>query len=470
MELLAREAESGPEHAGSEQRRLRGPAASTSAPRRVGLQKMASTGDRLRKWMRQSLRPAHDGGSVGLQAAGHELLLVDEDPVVHTIVRRYLTDRGLAMVSADSEASALKLLAQRWQQGGDARAFPSIIVLGLQMPGCNGLDVVRRFRALYPAAETPVIAYTSDDCSQTLPELLEAGFSDYATKSSGMGCADLLSRVCVQLNLVQTYKRVTRLERADRLLKDILPSNVVKQLVDGNNVQPQQLGEVSVLFSDIVGFTTLAAQMPTTDLISLLNDLFSAFDLLVMQHDVFKVETIGDSYMCVAGYDEKTRNDHAQRMVRLGLAFIQAASTIRLPNGKPLQIRVGINTGHAYGGVVGAVRPRYCLFGDTVNVASRMESSGVPGHVHISESVFTLCKSRDVAGFIAQDLAFEPLGPQQIKGKGEMCTWLVHTIVPTVRTAPGCLAPLRKESGIDKPCGCCSFNGHQQHNRFILAD
>jgi class 3 adenylate cyclase len=186
------------------------------------------------------------------------------------------------------------------------------------------------------------------------------------------------------------------------------------------------------LFSDIVGFTTLAASMSTAEVIIMLNQMFTAFDADVDELGVCKVETIGDAYMVVAGHEESSQDDHAQRVLRMAKRMIDRVRDMRLPDGSGLQIRVGIHTGPAYAGVIGTKCPRYCFFGDTVNTSSRMESNGFPMTVHCSESTYhELSMGSDGGGGMGGRRKSQlgeaciSLGSRQIKGKGAMTTYLV---------------------------------------------
>ncbi|XP_062611361.1 guanylate cyclase soluble subunit beta-2-like isoform X2 [Saccostrea cucullata] len=209
-------------------------------------------------------------------------------------------------------------------------------------------------------------------------------------------------------------------KKTDTLLYQMLPVKVANQLRDGGNVQAEKHENVTILFSDIVTFTNMAALCHPMDIVELLNDLFQRFDELTTKHDIYKVETIGDAYMVVSGVPEAT-DDHAIRIANMGLDMIQQTSHVINPvTNKSIQIRVGIHTGPVVSGVVGTKMPRYCLFGDTVNTASRMESHGLPGRVHISNT--THSEIREV-GYI-----LERRGGLDVKGKGIMDTYFINGV------------------------------------------
>ena len=275
---------------------------------------------------------------------------------------------------------------------GTVPRFPDVIILDVNFPSgyMSGIDTVKEIRRRFPRVSTPIIAHTIEEHPRDLMQLLDAGFSDYVSKRST--ASDLLARICVQVKTAATHRHLSRLEKGDAILQDILPGQVVGQLLERGHVEPEHLGEVSILFADIVGFTNMSSRLQTTSMIKVLNKLFSAFDRLAIHLGVFKVETIGDCYMCVAGHDLATKKDHARLMVQMGLSMIEEAQNVLLPDGYgSVRIRVGIHTGPVHAGVVGLSKPRYCLFGDTVNVASRMETTSKPGQLHVSEATYLSC-------------------------------------------------------------------------------
>ncbi|KAJ8972515.1 hypothetical protein NQ314_000160, partial [Rhamnusium bicolor] len=205
-------------------------------------------------------------------------------------------------------------------------------------------------------------------------------------------------------------------KKTEQLLNRMLPSYVAEKLKLGMPVDPEEFEEVTIYFSDIVGFTTISAHSTPFQVVDLLNDLYTCFDATINAYDVYKVETIGDAYMVVGGLPVRIP-DHAEQVATMALDLLHQSGRfcIRHLPGTPLRLRIGLHTGPCCAGVVGLTMPRYCLFGDTVNTASRMESTGSAWRIHLSDAT----KTRLVQ---AGGYQIEYRGPTEIKGKGKMDT------------------------------------------------
>jgi class 3 adenylate cyclase/HAMP domain-containing protein len=201
----------------------------------------------------------------------------------------------------------------------------------------------------------------------------------------------------------------------ERLLLNILPASIAERLKQGERVIADSCAEATVLFADIVGFTDLSTRISATELVELLSGLMSDFDQLAQLHGVEKIKTIGDAYMAVAGLPD-WRPDHAQAAVRLALDMLDAAASRKTRDGKSLQLRIGINSGPVIAGVIGIHKFAYDLWGDTVNIASRMQSHSEPGRVQVTEATHKLLKG---------EYECESRGTVEIKGKGAMSTYFV---------------------------------------------
>ena len=204
-------------------------------------------------------------------------------------------------------------------------------------------------------------------------------------------------------------------DRSERLLLNVLPAPIAARLKQGEAVIADRFPEVTVLFVDLVDFTRSSDRSTPERVVQVLDDLFTAFDRLAERHGLEKIKTIGDAYMAVGGLPEP-RPDHAEAVAEMALAVREETARHRDPSGQPLALRIGIDTGPVVAGVIGTTKFSYDLWGDTVNTASRMESSGVPGCIQVTERTYR--RLRD--GY-----RFERRGPIQIKGKGELVTWFL---------------------------------------------
>ncbi|KAM8862606.1 uncharacterized protein AB9W97_017897 isoform 2-T2 [Spinachia spinachia] len=227
-------------------------------------------------------------------------------------------------------------------------------------------------------------------------------------------------------NYAKTLKEKTEdLKRqrqlAEDLLHQMLPKSVARQLRQQKPVEAESYEKVTIFFSDIVGFTSISASCAPLQVVEILNNLYMCFDTRIDSYDVYKVETIGDAYMVVSGLPERNGDRHADEIAKMALDLVAAVRQVSIPHmpDQRLQLRAGIHTGPCVAGIVGYKMPRYCLFGDTVNTASRMESTSMPQKIHTSSETFLA---------LIKDNAYELQlrGEIEVKGKGKMNTyWLV---------------------------------------------
>jgi class 3 adenylate cyclase len=205
-------------------------------------------------------------------------------------------------------------------------------------------------------------------------------------------------------------------DRADSLLRNILPEVIAERLKADKQLVPESFESVTILFADIVGFTQLSTRLQPIQLVDLLNRIFSIFDNLAERFGLEKIKTIGDAYMVAAGLP-LTRTDHANAIADMALAMQTAVRHFHSDFGENLQIRIGINSGSAVAGVIGTKKFIYDLWGDTVNVANRMESSGRPNRIQVTEATYELLRHH---------YTFVERGKVNVKGKGPMQTyWLI---------------------------------------------
>ncbi len=258
-------------------------------------------------------------------------------------------------------------------------------------------ETVGRTRAGDRGAQAPVI--TTDAIGR-----LASAFN-----SMNAELRDAMQAVERQAAEIEAQRQV-----ADDLLRNILPESITKRLEHESTIADWH-GQVTVLFADMVGFTQLSSILSATELVSKLNEVFSAFDDLVAKHGLEKIKTIGDCYMAVGGLPE-AREDHAEIVAAMALEMLPVLERVSAGWEHKLQIRIGLNSGAVVAGVIGKHKFVYDLWGDAVNIASRMESHGVVGSVHVSESTQAL---------LADKYAFEDRGMIEIKGKGQRHTYLI---------------------------------------------
>jgi guanylate cyclase len=229
------------------------------------------------------------------------------------------------------------------------------------------------------------------------------------------------ANLCVPLGITFAMLRYTDIRRrraearSDELLTNAIPVSIAARLKRGEKRIAQTYPETTVLFADLVGFTPWSRQTDPAQVVSFLDELFTRFDELAAASGVEKIKTIGDSYMAVAGAPEP-RADHASAAMTLARGMITAVDDARRRSGVPLELRIGLASGPVVGGVIGQRRILFDLWGDTVNIASRMESSGVPERIHVAPS------TRDL---LHDTLSFEQREPVEVKGVGRMTTYLL---------------------------------------------
>jgi class 3 adenylate cyclase/sensor domain CHASE-containing protein len=252
-------------------------------------------------------------------------------------------------------------------------------------------------------------------------EVQQIGRSNDLTQRVHVQGNDEIGHLGYQINTMLGELQISReklaeeQQKAEQLLLNILPATIAGELMQTQSSIPQHFDEVTILFADIVGFTSLSHHLSPIKLVNLLNQIFSAFDSLAEQLGLEKIKTIGDAYMVAAGLPTP-RGDHAEAIAEMALAMQQVTASFQSVSGEPLQIRIGINTGVVVAGVIGTKKFIYDLWGDAVNVASRMESSSDPGQIQVTAATYHRLKDK---------YWFEERGSIAVKGRGQMETyWL----------------------------------------------
>jgi adenylate cyclase len=235
---------------------------------------------------------------------------------------------------------------------------------------------------------------------------------------------ELVSAVATQLGALIQRKQAEealRLQQkqTERLLLNILPKPIAERLQKEQKLIADHFDEVSVLFADLVGFTEFSAHKTPTQLVEILNGIFCEFDRLSESHGLEKIKTIGDAYMVVGGLPT-ARGDHAQAIALLALEMQSALTQFNLKIGESFQLRIGMHSGSVVAGIIGISKFSYDLWGDTVNVASRMESNGMPGKIQVTGATYERLKEQFI---------FEERGMIEVKGKGKMLTyWMIKEL------------------------------------------
>lgn len=204
--------------------------------------------------------------------------------------------------------------------------------------------------------------------------------------------------------------------RSQALLLNILPQAIIDRLGDGETTIADRYDSVTVLFSDLVGFTSISSDLEPQLLVSELNSLFSAFDALCERTEVEKIKTIGDAYLAVGGLPG-TRMDHATAVAELAIGMLEAVARLNRSSDRDWKIRIGVHSGPVVAGVIGTRKFVYDVWGDTVNVASRLESSAEPNQIHVSEPVVEALRG---------SFDLEPRGTVDLKGKGDTETYFLR--------------------------------------------
>jgi adenylate cyclase len=329
--------------------------------------------------------------------ASSRILIVDDTPANIQTLTATLKEKGYQISVAMNGKQALDVLA---------RVQPDLILLDVMMPEMDGFETCQRIKASENWSGIPIIFLTAKTETSDIVRGFELGAVDYVAKP--FNAHELLARV-------QTHLTIDRLHREnERLLLNILPAAIAVRLKAGDERIADKFAEVTVLFSDIVDFTPLAASMPAHVVVDMLNDLFSRFDMAAHELGVEKIKTIGDAYMAVCGLPEICA-DHSERMLKMAKRMIQIAAEFSAESGVAVHLRIGMNTGPVVARIIGRRKFIYDLWGDTVNLASRMESHGVADAIQVTRPVVEQLQDR---------YEFESRGSVEVKGKGKIEAWL----------------------------------------------
>jgi adenylate cyclase len=334
------------------------------------------------------------------------ILVIDDNESNRDLLSRRLVVDGHDVVNVESGAQALAILEK--DQSFD------LVLLDLLMPVMNGLEVLARLKADERWYAIPVIMISGLTESDAVLKCIELGAEDYLPKPCDVVLLRARINACLERSRWRERERefLAQLEeekaKSDRLIRNILPEHTVLRLNDGETIIADRFDSASILFADIVGFTPAAAAMTPAELVHKLNLLFSEFDILALSLGVEKIKTIGDAYMAAAGLPEP-RHDHAEAIAEFAIGILETLRRINESDPAPVQVRIGVHMGPVVAGVIGRHKFIYDVWGDTVNIASRLESEGAPNRINVSAAIQEA---------LAHRFAFEPRGMLSLKGKG----------------------------------------------------
>lgn len=365
----------------------------------------------------ESIKP--DEVSASLKDAA--ILVADDSRLMRIVLKKALQELGFTNISEalDGRDAIRKLSESPYE----------LMLLDMEMPEMNGVEVLAAKNTDPKLKEVPAIVISASEHVDLAVKCIEAGAEDYLVKPPNNTL--LRARVTTSLEKkrlrdmdrllfarLQEEKELVEIEKekSERLLLNILPGTIAGRLKAGEKTIANGHPIVSVMFADLCGFTALSRKTTPENLVRMLNEIFTAFDNIVESHRVEKIKTIGDCYMMVGGLPNH-RDDHAHVVADAAIEMVEALKTINEKNGTELAMRIGIHSGPVVAGVIGKIKFTYDLWGDTVNVASRMESSGIPGRIHLSEQTRSTLDSH---------FLLEERGLVECKGLGQVKTFFLN--------------------------------------------
>jgi adenylate cyclase len=350
-----------------------------------------------------------------------KVLLVDDSRLIRMGLRRSLVEIGLSDITeAGHGREAIEMLA---------REHFDLMLLDMEMPEMNGMEVLAVLRDTPHHPWPPVIVISGGTSLDDAVRCIELGAEDYLSKPFNPVLLRARVKTCVErkrlrdqeaLSMRQLKRQHEELAseqaKTEQLLLNILPRKIALRLKAGEEHIADAFPNVSVLFADMVGFTAMSRTMTASALVEVLGDLFSRFDLITEKHGLEKIKTIGDCYMLAGGVPDPS-DDHAHAVIDAALEFCTALEDMRERTGGALRMRIGVHSGPIVAGVIGLRKFTYDLWGDTVNVASRMESTGEPGRIHVSVNT---------ANLVRKDFKLESRGSIEVKSLGQVETFFVN--------------------------------------------
>jgi class 3 adenylate cyclase len=360
------------------------------------------------------------------QTKSMKVLVVDDSKTLRRILIRELNSIGITNISeaGDGNEAVERLRVESFD----------LMLLDMEMPELDGLGVLKVVKSTPELSYLPVIIVSSAEDFDRIVECIQVGAEDYLPKP--FNAVLLRARVFSSLEKkrlrdldrehileLQREKEMLHIEqmKSEKLMLNILPKPIADRLKRGEKNIAGSYPEVTVLFSDLVGFTKMSAKKTAPELVKLLNDIFSRFDKRAELLGLEKIKTIGDAYMAVGGLPIP-RSDHAEIVADMALGMYQDLADFNQANQQEIQMRIGIHSGPVVAGVIGFTKFSYDLWGNTVNTASRMESTSGNGRIQVSAITHELLKEH----FVLEERELI-----ECKGLGPMLTSYVNARIQT---------------------------------------
>jgi len=311
------------------------------------------------------------------------VLVVDDEEQNRTLLHDSLEAHGYEITEAANGLEALERVAER---------LPDVILLDVMMPQMDGFEVCRRLKQHPITAHVPILMVTALSERKERLMGIAAGANDFLNKPVDM--QDVTLRVRNAIHGKHLHDQLQAEQRkSESLLLSIFPHAIAERMKQGETTIAESHPDVTVMLADLVGFTTLSAHIRPVEVVQFLNEIFSAFDALADRYCLEKIKTIGDAYM-VAGGLPTARADHAQAIASLALDMQKAVEHFNEDYSTSIRLRVGICTGPVVAGTIGRRKFAYDLWGETVNMACRLEATGRPGAIQVSESTHEVLKDK----------------------------------------------------------------------------
>jgi class 3 adenylate cyclase len=340
------------------------------------------------------------------------VLIAEDDKDSQELLKRILLKENYEVIAANDGLVAWEIF-----QREDIR----LVITDWLMPQMGGLELCERIRDSESPGYVYIILVTSKEEKKDIVRAMDAGADDYVTKPYDKG--ELLARVRSGQRIISLEQEISKKnqdllaekEKSERLLLSIFPKAIADRLKQETSAIAESFSDASILFADINNFSSITSEKSPIEVVELLGQLFSAFDQLAEQHGLEKLKTIGDAYMAVGGVPVP-RQDHAEAIAEMAFAMQKEVVQHDLGIDKPMQLRIGINSGPVVAGVIGTAKLAYDLWGETVNIAAQMEAYGLPGYIQVTAATYERLRDKYL---------FEERGEFYVKGKGVLRTYLL---------------------------------------------